>query len=1609
MGHRTSPMAESNIRLKKARKNPFLRSSKIKIRKVKNVIRKIKDKLYKLRKQRKNIFYISDKQAAHHKNCEERGLFCETLYIEDKPITGILDSGSEVTLLKLSDFEQLNVKHKIKTRSPRVSTVTQGMVKILGTFVLTVKTSDGMEEDLPFSIANYGYNIWGIDLLRNFETLMGFTKEKDMVQFGVSARLMLCEKVKVTAHNTTKDHSLFFCEKYKQNDETNLLVYQSSGEEKIFPPTIVCARKGFFRLPTMQDSPGKLSVVVEDMAGYATNEISSEELGKLYTQQIKLGKNENTTKINENLEFLSAFYEDQLCEECSPMLKCCILETSDRDSPLELSIVQEEVINQLPSIAANPTNEAKPQFKDFTEEDLHRLFEEYPEQIKTRLVKIFMRFKILARHPLDVGQTKEVFHVPLKGELPKLSQIYPMNIEDSRKLKDLLDFLIVYGIIEKCPPDKNFGSPVFLIARKDKAAIPRLVIDSRKYNSFVDSSTTCYMLGVYDVLKTRVASCRFISSLDIKNAYYSARYSQETLDSGYSQFICSHGAFRVKSCLTGSSLSPHIFNMYINKHMHTSIDGSPSYLHNVITHYDDICCFSENYQTEKEHMDIVELIVERISHSGLKISAEKSIFFRDTFKDPLPILGFEIFQNKLRVPEKRKLAIKEIQRPKTLKQAQSLLGNLTFIRNFLGVQVLDQMNVLSSKLNPFVWDDESEKAFSIIQRKLQDPELYLHYPKDGDIILLYSDASAYSAGGAVFSCDPDEWGLYTDTECEKGKEEGLKNKKLQQHCTHHRLNLKLLKEKMSLQELLLALNKYNNLKLGEKWEDVKNKLLEIMHILAPRFLFMIEGGVNFCQQNLTYHPKVFDTLVSKFKREEFGELSFLMAMESLSYLVTRRIHIVFATSTGVMKTPYTELGRSPPARNNPLWVWVDSNGEGEYLYGVCTLESRFENLVPSYINRRVMTDPSQIMKKLDKLSRDKKRTNPIFKIVSWFGRAWNPSFRNESIFIKETKALLELLNYSSDIITGKQCYALTDSLSTVKSVESRSSSYRQNIKLNKCVGELCQNFPQVRIVHIAGKSNIADMLSRLTAENENEFFMENVQALKVDLNGKEANIYQSPYEYYSALQETTKTVNLLRKSTLDVVFEPYLGENNQRKSYPPELVKKVEEGLNQDFEFVMGRILHRKTGLPVLPLKLYTIYAAYVHSLNNHRKSEVLEKIMKKNFYIQDWHAMREEIKKFRMSCLGCAVAKVRSSATFQGVLTATKPNELWLLDCLERAKNYNQLRSVYNSNMILVVVDVFSKFTMVYPLSSNKSTEVVHAFISFISMIGPPEKVLSDNGTIFHGHQLKQFYKENNITQLNSAPVNPKARSMVERAIRTLREDYRAVNELCNQDLIKIIAEIVYIKNRLPHFYEFSAYNIFFNTFSDTNPFSEEKGRFSRPVLPEEADKKREEELRNKFEKVKNEMFIEAKRRQERLNAKIKNPVCEGKFYLAKDLHAREGEQKNKRYYLPNVFLCINRNKSHILLSDLISGQLIRRSVHHLKEFKPELVSGLMLPEDIKKYLPLVQLDKFVPVKKEESSSIITRRKKKELEENELEDNDVWFDLLDDEGLGRLIRFEDE
>lgn len=83
---------------------------------------------------------------------------------------------------------------------------------------------------------------------------------------------------------------------------------------------------------------------------------------------------------------------------------------------------------------------------------------------------------------------------------------------------------------------------------------------------------------------------------------------------------------------------------------------------------------------------------------------------------------------------------------------------------------------------------------------------------------------------------------------------------------------------------------------------------------------------------------------------------------------------------------------------------------------------------------------------------------------------------------------------------------------------------------------------------------------------------------------------------------------------------------------------------------------------------------------------------------------MRLDIDQWCKECEQCVIAKaVRPSVrTFMGHLTASKPLEVLAIDftTLERASDGRE--------HILVVTDIFSKFTQAYPTSDQKAHTVV-------------------------------------------------------------------------------------------------------------------------------------------------------------------------------------------------------------------------------------------------------------------------------------------------------------
>ena len=86
----------------------------------------------------------------------------------------------------------------------------------------------------------------------------------------------------------------------------------------------------------------------------------------------------------------------------------------------------------------------------------------------------------------------------------------------------------------------------------------------------------------------------------------------------------------------------------------------------------------------------------------------------------------------------------------------------------------------------------------------------------------------------------------------------------------------------------------------------------------------------------------------------------------------------------------------------------------------------------------------------------------------------------------------------------------------------------------------------------------------------------------------------------------------------------------------------------------------------------------------------------------------------------------------------------------------------------LLVNIDVFSKFVIVFPLKNKSARTVKNAFIKSI-LFRKPKSVQTDRGTEYFNSVLRKWFKRNNIKHFASHNYDVKA-SVVERFLRTLK-----------------------------------------------------------------------------------------------------------------------------------------------------------------------------------------------------------------------------------------------
>ena len=229
---------------------------------------------------------------------------------------------------------------------------------------------------------------------------------------------------------------------------------------------------------------------------------------------------------------------------------------------------------------------------------------------------------------------------------------------------------------------------------------------------------------------------------------------------------------------------------------------------------------------------------------------------------------------------------------------------------------------------------------------------------------------------------------------------------------------------------------------------------------------------------------------------------------------------------------------------------------------------------------------------------------------------------------------------------------------------------------------------------------------------------------------------------------------------------------DERKMVSPEVLEMVRQWKRiRERDGVLYRLVYPpNAGAGVLQLLLpQSLQIEVLRALRNDQGRQGCERtlsLVRQRCY---WPHLQSTVEK----CSRCAVAKavVPKIRTFSGTLLASQPLEIVAIDftVLERASDGRE--------NVLVVTDVFSKFTQAYPAPDQKAQTVARLLTErWFYLYGLPKRIHSDQGRCFEGELLRNLCKLYGVQKSRTTPYHPAGNGQCERFNRTLHDLLRTL-----------------------------------------------------------------------------------------------------------------------------------------------------------------------------------------------------------------------------------------
>ena len=173
------------------------------------------------------------------------------------------------------------------------------------------------------------------------------------------------------------------------------------------------------------------------------------------------------------------------------------------------------------------------------------------------------------------------------------------------------------------------------------------------------------------------------------------------------------------------------------------------------------------------------------------------------------------------------------------------------------------------------------------------------------------------------------------------------------------------------------------------------------------------------------------------------------------------------------------------------------------------------------------------------------------------------------------------------------------------------------------------------------------------------------------------------------------------------------------------------------------------------------------------------------------WKGMHKDCKQHVASCLQCC--KVDWSGNRPVAISPVLANTPWdhvQIDLISDLPHHG------SAKYVLVLVDVFSGFTILRPLTSKHAKKVANVLLDIFWDFGFPKILQSDNGKEFTNRIITELLKYLNIEHRLSTRYHPEANGKVERTNRTVLNTLKKVLQE-NEDWTKVLGRIQFSINQ--------------------------------------------------------------------------------------------------------------------------------------------------------------------------------------------------------------------